>query len=94
MSINSTQVLQIANLAKLQLADDEIPNITNRLNDILTLLDRLQQINTANINPLTNPLEATQRMRSDTAQNHNLRDYYQKLTPHIKQGLYLVPQVI
>jgi len=94
MSITSTQILQIANLAKLSLTSEELPAVTERLNHIFILLDNLKQIDTENIQPLTNPLEATQRLRNDTAQTNNLRDYYQSLTPHIDEGLYLVPQVI
>jgi len=94
MSLNQTQVMQIANLAKLHLEQKEIPAVTEQLNNILNLLGKLQKINTDDIAPLTNPLEATQRLRLDVAQNHKQRDYYQSLTPHIARGLYLVPQVI
>jgi len=94
MSLDKTQVNHIANLARLHLQEEEIEQATTKLNQVLNLLDNLQQINTQNIKPLNNPLEATQRLRSDVAIFDNQRDYYQSIAPSTADGLYLVPKVI
>jgi len=94
MSLTANQIKQIAHLARLSINDDEIPQVTGTFNQIVNLLNHLQQIDTNNVQPLTNPLELTQRLRQDIAIHDNQRDYYQNIAPQVSNGLYLVPKVI
>ena len=94
MALERSDVEKIAHLARLGLAEAEIPRTTETLNNILGLIDQMQAVNTDGIEPLAHPLEATQRLRADVVSETNQRDAYQAIAPAVENGLYLVPKVI
>lgn len=94
MALERSDVEKIAHLARLGLAEAEIPRTTETLNNILGLIDQMQAVNTDGIEPLAHPLEATQRLRDDVVTETNRRDAYQAIAPAVENGLYLVPKVI
>ena len=51
-------------------------------------------MDTAGVEPLAHPLEATQRLRADEVVETDNRDNFQEVAPQTEAGLYLVPQVI
>ena len=94
MALERTEVEKIAHLARLGLAEADLPRTTETLNNILGLIDRMQAVDTSGIEPLAHPLETTQRLRADVVTESNQRDAYQAIAPAVEEGLYLVPRVI
>ncbi|WP_108124754.1 Asp-tRNA(Asn)/Glu-tRNA(Gln) amidotransferase subunit GatC [Saccharospirillum mangrovi] len=94
MSLDRNEVEIVAHLARLKVSDDQMPATLASLNSILTLVDRMQEIDTSGIEPLANPLDATARLRADEVTETNHRDDYQRIAPSTTDGLYLVPKVI
>ncbi len=94
MALERCDVEKLAHLARLGLDGAQIDSSTASLNTILDMINAMQAVNTDNIAPLANPLEATQRLRPDTVTESNHRDDYQALAPAVENGLYLVPKVI
>ncbi len=94
MALERCDVEKLAHLARLGLDDAQIDNSIASLNDVLGMINAMQAVNTDNIEPLANPLEANQRLRADTVTESNHRDDYQALAPAVENGLYLVPKVI
>ena len=68
--------------------------MAERLNRVLGLIDQLQEVDTAGIEPMSHALEVVQRLRPDEVTEPDRRDDYQKGAPAVEQGLYLVPKVI
>ncbi|HLA33086.1 MAG TPA: Asp-tRNA(Asn)/Glu-tRNA(Gln) amidotransferase subunit GatC [Pseudomonas sp.] len=94
MALERSEVEKIAHLARLGLNEADIPSTTETLNNILGLIDQMQAVDTAGIEPLAHPLEATQRLRADVVSEVNQREAYQAIAPAVENGLYLVPKVI
>jgi len=94
MALERGDVEKIAHLARLGLNEADLPRTTDALNSILGLVDQMQAVDTADIEPLAHPLEASQRLRVDQVTEHNQRDAYQAIAPAVENGLYLVPKVI
>lgn len=94
MALDRTEVEKIAHLARIALDEQDIPATTAKLSGILELIDRMQAVDTAGIEPLAHPLETTQRLRNDQVTEQNQRDAYQVIAPATEAGLYLVPKVI
>lgn len=94
MSIAVTEIEKIARLARLRLEDEQIEPLTERLNNILAMVDALQAVDTQGVEPMANPLDAVQRLRPDSVTETDLRDRFLAIAPHSEQGLYLVPRVI
>ncbi|MBF7730288.1 Asp-tRNA(Asn)/Glu-tRNA(Gln) amidotransferase subunit GatC [Pseudomonas sp. N040] len=94
MALERSDVEKIAHLARLGLSEADIPQTTSTLNNILGLIDAMQAVDTAGVEPLAHPLEATQRLRADVVTESNQREAYQAIAPAVENGLYLVPKVI
>lgn len=94
MTLTAADVAKIAHLARLQFSAEEEGRVTDRLNDILHLIDELQAADTTAVEPMAHPMDATQPLREDSVTEANQRDRYQSIAPATEAGLYLVPKVI
>ena len=98
MSINPEQVANTAKLAKLKINANEATEVAERITAILDLVDQMQAIDTKQVEPMANALDAVQRLRIDQANpSENAqarRAAFQTIAPATDQGLYLVPKVI
>lgn len=94
MSVSRSDVTQIAQLARLSIAIEALDEVTDRFSRILTLVDQLQQVPTDGVEPMSNPHDMTQRLRSDEVTEINQRDMLQAVAPEVQQGYFLVPRVI
>jgi aspartyl-tRNA(Asn)/glutamyl-tRNA(Gln) amidotransferase subunit C len=94
MSLDRSDVERIAHLARLAMNETEVPEYTESLNSILTLIDQLQATSTEGVEPLAHPLDAVQRLRNDEVSEANQREALQACAPAVENGLFLVPKVI
>ena len=94
MALDNKEVEKIAYLARLQLSAEDSQDVTRRISDILTLIDQMQDVDTADVAPLAHPFDAIQRLRADRVTETDQRDSLQTLAPATDRGLYLVPRVI
>ena len=93
-SLTQAELQRIAELAKLSVSENELTALSNKLNSVLALNQRLSTVNTDGVTPLSHPMELTQPLRVDMVSETNQRALFQKIAPLTKAGLYLVPQVI
>jgi aspartyl-tRNA(Asn)/glutamyl-tRNA(Gln) amidotransferase subunit C len=98
MSLSDDQVRRIARLARIAVRPEESNEALDRLNRVLGLIDQLQAVDTAGIEPMAHPLDAQlpegQRLRADEVPETDRREAYQAVAPAVADGLYLVPKVI
>ena len=94
MAIEQDEIEKIAELARIRIAGDQIGEVTQRMTEILGMVDQLQAADTDGVEPMANPLDATQRLRADEVTEINQRDAFQAIAPAVENGLYLVPKVI
>ncbi|MDB6062564.1 MAG: asparaginyl/glutamyl-tRNA amidotransferase subunit [Verrucomicrobiaceae bacterium] len=100
MSITADDIAKIAKLARIRVDSDEVPELSQRLANILKMADKLQTVNTDGVVPMANPLDAVQRLRADVvtepagAAALQARAAFLAIAPSSEQGLYLVPKVI
>jgi aspartyl-tRNA(Asn)/glutamyl-tRNA(Gln) amidotransferase subunit C len=94
MALDRSEVEKIAQLARLHVDDGEAEEVAQRISDILELIDKMQAVDTQNIEPLSHPLDAVQRLRPDAVTETDRRDELQTIAPASEAGLYLVPKVI
>ena len=94
MSLDSDDVKKIANLARLQIDEADIPEYAKNLSNILGLVEQMDAVDTDNVLPMAHPLDAVQRLRTDEVTEQNQRDHFQKHAPKVENGFYLVPKVI
>ena len=98
MSLTPDQVQRIALLARIAVSPEEAQGVTDRLNQVLGLIDQLQAVDTRGIEPMAHALDAQlavrQRLRPDAVTEPDRRDDFQAAAPAVERGLYLVPKVI
>ncbi len=61
--ISSSDVRKVAQLARLELPEDQIETYTFQLEEILSYVDQLQEIDTQNIPPTTRAVEVVNSVR-------------------------------
>ncbi|REC96565.1 Asp-tRNA(Asn)/Glu-tRNA(Gln) amidotransferase subunit GatC [Kushneria indalinina] len=94
MAIEHANVLRAAHLARLGVSDAQAERYVDDLSRILEMVDRLAEIDTEGVAPLSHPLDATQPLRADEVIETDRRDTFQKVAPATADGLYLVPRVV
>jgi aspartyl-tRNA(Asn)/glutamyl-tRNA(Gln) amidotransferase subunit C len=94
MAIEQDEIEKIAELARIRIDADRIGDVTRRITDILHMVDQLQAADTSGVEPMANPLDATQPLRADEVTESNRREAFQAIAPAVENGLYLVPKVI
>ena len=94
MSLDNSEVKRIAHLARLAIDEQDIPKYAHNLTNILDLVDQMSAVDTDNVAPMAHPLDTLQRLREDEAKEPNQRDHFQKISPAVENGLFLVPKVI
>ncbi|WP_443637557.1 Asp-tRNA(Asn)/Glu-tRNA(Gln) amidotransferase subunit GatC [Candidatus Njordibacter sp. Uisw_058] len=94
MALENADIDKIAILARLQVTPSETSDYANSISSILSLIDEMQQVSTEGIEPLSNPHDASQRLRKDEVTCDNQREAFIALAPAAQDGLYLVPKVL
>jgi len=94
MALTRSQVENIANLARLEITEEEIPVYVDNLSRIIDFVDQLENASTDHVEPMAHPLNMSQTLRADEVTGRNLRDRAQVNATQTEAGLYLVPKVI
>jgi len=94
MNVTIADVEHIARLARLNLAEGEKESYTNQLNQILDYMEKLNELDTTNIVPLTHPMEKQNVLREDVTRLSLDRDAALKNAPKANDEYFLVPRVI
>ena len=94
MSLTADDVKKIAHLARLGIDTQDSENYAQDLSSILDLMNRMGELNTADVQPMAHPLDQIQRLRADVVTENDQREHFQAIAPQVESGLYLVPKVI
>ena len=94
MSLSLDQVQRIADLARIELAPGEAAQTRDQLNGIFSLIEEMQAVNTAGVEPMAHAQDVAQRLREDRVTEGDRHADFQKIAPEVEAGLYLVPRVI
>ena len=99
MSLTLSDVKRLANLARLEISENEATDTLEKLNGIFALAEKLNMVDTKGIAPMSHPIAALMpdlclRLREDIVTEENHRAAYQQVAPATQDGLYLVPKVI
>lgn len=94
MALTKEEVLKVAHLAKLEFEEERIESFQTELNSILTFVDKLQELNTEGIEPLTQVNHQVNNLRKDEIKESLNRDKALKNAPQKDEGMFIVPKVV
>ena len=92
--IDREKVLHIAELARLQLSEQEINDFTGQLGSIFEFVEQLNSVDTSSIDPTCFMEPAHDPMRDDVEQPSLPVDEALKNGPSVKKGFFAIPKVI
>lgn len=93
-ALDLDQVRRIAALARIEISDAEAAQVRNQLNGILALIERMQAVDTDDVEPMAHAQDLVLRLRDDAVTETDARERFQAVAPQVEGGLYLVPKVI
>jgi aspartyl-tRNA(Asn)/glutamyl-tRNA(Gln) amidotransferase subunit C len=94
MALTKNDIEKLAKLSRLSLTDDEMSQTMADLNNIFTMVEKMQALNTDGVEPMSHPHELALRLREDAITEVDQHEYYQQIAPAVSDDLYLVPKVI
>ena len=94
MLLDNKDVEGIAHLARLAITSEKTVEYAENLSKILDFVEKMNSVNTDDVQPMAHPLEVCQRLRNDEILEKDQHDKFQSLAPKVEAQLYLVPQVI
>lgn len=94
MSVTKKDVEHIAELARLKFNESELENFTQELNQILTYVEKLNELDTEKVEPLSHPIEGYNIFREDKTVPCTPREEALKNAPESNDEFFKVPKVI
>ncbi len=92
--INEDTVDKIAHLARLEFNGDEKKKIISDMNNMLQFIDKLNELNTDNVEPLIYMSEETNKLREDEMKQDVSQDEALKNAPKKDSDYFKVPKVV
>ena len=94
MSIDKDTLKHISKLAKISLDDKNVDDLSKDLSSIIKFIEKLNEINTEKIVPLTSIIDASLKSREDEVKHEKIRDQILKNSPEKNEEFFVVPKVI
>ena len=94
MSIDKDTVKHIAKLARISLDEKKINSLSKDLSSIMEFIEKLNELNTEKIVPLTSIIDASLRSRKDEVIDGKIRDQILKNSPEKNEEFFVVPKVV
>ena len=94
MKIDKNTTLKIAKLSRIKIKDDEIDELSTQLSSIVSWVEQLNEVNTDNIEPLSNVSMTKLPLRKDI---ENIKDNSKEVllnAPDKLENYFAVPKVV
>jgi aspartyl-tRNA(Asn)/glutamyl-tRNA(Gln) amidotransferase subunit C len=93
MTISREEVQKVAFLARLKLSERETDLFTGQLNDILRFAEKLNELDTEQVEPTSHVLPMFNKLREDEVKPSIPREKALRNAPEQKDGMFRVPAV-
>ena len=94
MTIDLKTIKHISKLSRISVDDAKADKLAGDLNSIFDFIEKLNELNTDNVEPLTSVAETTLKLRADEIKSENIRDKILKNSPEENEDFFVVPRVV
>ena len=94
MTIDLKTIKHISKLSRISVDDAKANKLAGDLNSIFDFIEKLNELNTNNVEPLTSVAETTLKLRADEVISENIRDQILKNSPEENEDFFVVPRVV
>ena len=93
MSIDKNTVKHISKLARISLDEKKIDSLSRDLTSIMEFIEKLNELNTEKVVPLTSIINTSLKSRVDEVKDGKIRDQILKNSPEKNEEFFVVPKV-
>ena len=94
MTIDLKTIKNISKLSRISVDDKKAEKLADDLNSIFEFIEKLNKLDTKNIEPLTSVAETTLKFRNDKVKSKDIRDQILKNSPDENEDFFVVPKVV
>jgi aspartyl-tRNA(Asn)/glutamyl-tRNA(Gln) amidotransferase subunit C len=94
MTIDLKTIKHISKLSRISVDDKKAEKLAVDLNSIFEFIEKLNKLDTKNIEPLTSVAETTLKFRNDEVKSKDIRDQILKNSPDENEDFFVVPKVV
>ena len=94
MSIDLKTIKHISKLSRISVDEKRAEKLADDLNSIFEFIEKLNELKTDDVKPLTSIAETTLKFRSDEIKSKNIREQIIKNSPADNEDYFVVPKVI
>ena len=94
MSIDKDKIKHVAKLARISLDEKKTDSLTKDLSSIFKFIEKLNELNTKNTEPLTSILNEPLRSRIDEVDDGKIKDQILENSPKKNEEFFIVPKVV
>ncbi|HEY1364735.1 MAG TPA: Asp-tRNA(Asn)/Glu-tRNA(Gln) amidotransferase subunit GatC [Xanthobacteraceae bacterium] len=94
MSIDADTVRRLARLARIAVAEEEVPQLQEELNAFLVFVEQLAEVDVSGIEPMTSVTPMQMKKREDKVTDGGIRNDVLRNAPATEDGFFLVPKVV
>lgn len=94
MSIDIDTARKVAHLARIAVAEGELPKLAGELSAVLAFMEQLNQVDVTGVEPMTSVTPMRLTRRADVVTDGNIQAQILKNAPDAREGFFAVPKVV
>ena len=94
MTIDLKTIKYISKLSRISVDDKKAKKLVGDMNAIFDFIEKLNELDTDNVEPLTSVAETTLKLRVDEVKSGNIREQVLKNSPDENADFFVVPRVV
>ena len=94
MKIDKREVEHVAHLARLDFSEEEKERFTSQLNNILMYMEKLNQVDTSGVEPMSHAIALVNAFRDDKVEESLTHSLSLANAPEARGDCFSVPKVI
>ncbi|PWE33750.1 Asp-tRNA(Asn)/Glu-tRNA(Gln) amidotransferase GatCAB subunit C [Maritimibacter sp. 55A14] len=94
MSIDTETARRVAKLARIEVAEADLPQLAGELSNILTFMEQLNEVDVEGVEPMTSVTPMRLKRRRDEVTDGGYPDKVLSNAPDAREGFYAVPKVV
>ncbi len=94
MSIDTKTAAHVAKLARIAVAEEDLPALAGEFNDILGFIEQLNEVDVEGVEPMVSVTPMRLKRREDVVTDGNQPEKVLKNAPDAREGFFAVPKVV
>ena len=94
MTIDLKTIKHISKLSRISVSDEKAKKLAGDLNSIFDFIEKLNELDTDKVEPLTSIAETSLKFRTDEVKSKNIRNQILKNSPEENEDFFVVPKVV